>query len=249
MAILLIELLLLVILISIFMRRVQKKKVGGGGFLSGIAEQVVDKFTRESEIPHLSSLVDKRGKTGEFLFTKEGIYSISSPARAEEIAKLIAAHHQDPKKLTICDLTACNGGDTIAFARAFGRVYSVELSPDNYAALVHNIHIYPKLTKLITPICGDLRAVIAEPPCPFDVIHMDPPWGGLDYKDKGPLRFDIGGTPLTEIVVAASKISKHISVKLPRNFDCDWLAAALDWTVQKDELKGMILMQFTNDAQ
>lgn len=233
------------------MRSVQKKKVGGsgdgGGFLSRIAEQATEKFTRESEIPHLSSLVDARDKAGEFLFTKEGIYSISSPARAKEITQLISARYSNPNELTICDLTACNGGDTIAFARKFKHVYSVELSPDNYAALVHNIHIYPKLTKLITPICGDLRAVIAKPPCSFDIIHMDPPWGGLDYKDKGPLRFDIDGTPLTEILAGAAKISKHISVKLPRNFDCDWLAAALDWEVQKNELKGMILMQFISN--
>lgn len=245
--------LIIIAIMGEYLRRLvegfDKPKNGGGGFLRELTEEMGDRKTVfEGDIPRLSSLVDSAGKSGEFMFTKEGIYSISAPPRAREIANNIAKFHREPSQLTIIDGTACNGGDTIAFARKFKRVYSVEISPENYSALKHNVSIYPKLAKKITPILGDLRKVIAEPPKPLpNIVHMDPPWGGLDYKSGALLRLNLGDSPLTDVVknLAAWETPPHISLKVPRNFDVEWLNEALpNWQAHRIEIRGMLLLHY-----
>jgi hypothetical protein len=198
-----------------------KKRGGSPGYLAGLAEGVTGVVTT-AERPDLLTLVDKDGLAGPFSFTREGIYSISAPSHARKIAAALAAIVADPATTHICDLTACCGGDTIALARVFGRVTSIELSPQNYAALTANVAAYPALSAKITTICGDSTRVAP----PADIYHIDPPWGGLDYKKAAAMRLELGGIPLAELAKRFAHIPL-LSFKLPANFDANWLIAAM----------------------
>ena len=68
----------------------------------------------------------------------------------------------------------------------------------------------------------------------IDVIHVDPPWGGKDYKTKVNLRLNFGTIPIETFVINSFTndeiITKPliISLKLPKNYDIEYLFENLD---------------------
>jgi predicted RNA methylase len=223
-------------------------KVGGhssGGFLHKLVERYSgQKMIKAGKDRDLLSLVDRRGlqSPGEFTFTREGIFSISPPARARELANIIASYHDNPENLTITDATACNGGDVIAFAKKFGKVNAVEINPDNYAALANNVGLYG--FNNVTTHAADYLAVLDQ--LEQDIVHMDPPWGGLDYKQHTDLHLYLGDTDIEKVVarLAAKPHPPHISLKVPYNFAKESLFAVVpNWRHEVHDMKKFYLLQ------
>lgn len=147
----------------------------------------------------------------ELQMTSEGKYSVTWPVDAQKTCDLIRKFAETAT--TIIDATACVGGDTIAFARNFNKVYAVEKSPDNYAALVNNLRVYN--LKNVQTYNGDICDFAS---LPGDVFYADPPWGGPEYKHVKSLRLTLGGKPLLEFVKLF--VSPRLFVfKLPPNYD------------------------------
>jgi tRNA G37 N-methylase Trm5 len=149
--------------------------------------------------------------------TEEGLYSITRKRDGERILSIIKHNVKDLGNKTITDGTACIGGDTIQFAMAFHHVHSIELNLANFNCLVKNINVY-ELTN-ITLHQGDCTVLFNWN---TDVLYLDPPWGGPDYKVKkeldlmiGPKRIDIW---LDEILIRKNRPS-HIVLKLPHNYN------------------------------
>lgn len=147
--------------------------------------------------------------------TNVGIYSVSKPVDAEWITQKILENVSSPKKLIITDATAAVGGNTISFAKHFKKVNSIEMSEVHYQVLKNNVAVYG--LKNVDIIHGDSLDVI--PKIKQDVIFIDAPWSGTEYKKHKTMRLYMSGKPLPIIVNDFLKVSSTIVLKVPYNFD------------------------------
>ncbi|KAJ1446636.1 hypothetical protein M885DRAFT_403590, partial [Pelagophyceae sp. CCMP2097] len=123
----------------------------------------------------------------------EAHFSVSDEKSALAVCRHVRGLSKDA---TIVDATACVGGNVIAFAKQFERVYAVELDVERHRMLVANVKVAltPAFAKRVVTQCADatvalpviLRAAAALPQRRGGdkrlVIFVDPPWGGLGYK-------------------------------------------------------------------
>lgn len=149
--------------------------------------------------------------------TPEGVYSITKRKDGERIINIIKHNVYDLKNKTITDVTGCVGGDTINFGFNCNLVHTIELNKDNFEALQNNVGVYNlKNVKLYN-----------EDSTTFfnwktDVLYIDPPWGGPEYKSNQKLdlfmsskRIDVW---LEEILLRKNR-PDYIFIKLPFNYN------------------------------
>ena len=147
--------------------------------------------------------------------TEEGEYSITKPKDGERLLKIIKSVVGNISDKHITDLTGNVGGDTILFGLNFHRVDSIEYNKENYEALENNVKVFGLSNVKLH--FGDSTEIYDWY---TDILYIDAPWGGPDYKDKtnmdlflGDLRLD---TFLREILRELWR-PKYIFLKLPRN--------------------------------
>jgi len=149
--------------------------------------------------------------------TEEGIYSITKRRDSERIISIIKQNVKDIQIKSITDVTACIGGDTIQFGLAFQQVHSIELNIENFNILCNNTKVFG-LTN-VSLYHGDCIKLFNWN---TDVLYVDPPWGGPDYKAKINLDLTIGTKRiddwLEEILVRKNRPS-YIFLKLPHNYN------------------------------
>lgn len=150
--------------------------------------------------------------------TTEGEYSITKPRDAYQIVKLMQKKiDEDVKNCTIIDATACIGGDTINFALNFKKVRSFEIDEMNFDALKHNVQLYDlDNVELVKGDCTQLNLGDA------DVLYMDPPWGGPEYRFHETLDLKLSNISIDTWVANVMKQNhspEHIFIKLPFNYD------------------------------
>jgi hypothetical protein len=149
--------------------------------------------------------------------TEEGLYSITRKRDGERILSIIRHNIKELSTKTVTDGTACIGGDTIQFAMAFDHVHSIELNSDNFECLAKNIDVY--CLNNVTLHKGDCTAIFNWN---TDVLYLDPPWGGPDYKNKANLDLMLGDKRidvwLDEILLRKNRPS-YIVLKLPHNYN------------------------------
>lgn len=126
------------------------------------------------------------------------------------------------ENLSILDAMSGVGGNTFSFSKYFKKVYSIELNKKRYDMLCNNINIYElKNVETFNNNCLDLIFNIK-----YDIIFFDPPWGGKDYKNYKNLRLSISNIPLEDICLKLK--NKTIVLKLPKNYDLDFLKKKLN---------------------
>ena len=55
-----------------------------------------------------------------------------------------------------------------------------------------------------------------------DILFLDPPWGGLDYRASDQLHLHLGGVDMGELVETRLRgRAKYVALKLPQNFAVD----------------------------
>lgn len=149
--------------------------------------------------------------------TPEGSYSITRRRDAERILRVFRIVLKELHSKTITDATACIGGDTLNFASVFKSVWSIELNKDNFNALENNVHTYGFDNVHI--MHGDSTKVFDW----FtDVLYIDPPWGGPDYRDQKNLDLQLSGIRLDqwiESILLKKNRPSYIFIKLPSNYN------------------------------
>jgi 16S rRNA G966 N2-methylase RsmD len=151
------------------------------------------------------------------------------------ITKIICKHlvfnNFNPLKISIVDSTAGVGGNTLSFLKFFGKTIAIEICPMRYNYLLNNIDIYEFDNKKCVNMdfCNYYKNNI-EIDNP-DVIFMDPPWGGIGYKNSNNLRLKLGEMSIEDIIIDifkkfSSEINykktKFIVLKLPKNYDIEF---------------------------
>lgn len=160
----------------------------------------------------------------------ESIMYITTPTDAEIITQIIIKQltnkNMDVSNCVITDATAGVGGNVISFAEKFKFVNAIELNIIRFNYLVNNIDVY-KL-KNVKTICDDMMKVLPQLEN-NDIIFIDPPWGGKDYKKNDRLKLVINDIHIEDCCIEMinaknykSKI-KFIVLKLPSNYDVVYL--------------------------
>lgn len=151
-----------------------------------------------------------------YKYTSETAFSSSSKFHAKLLGNIISKNHG--KDIIITDLTAHIGGNAINLAlMKFKKVYANEYSEEAYNALKHNIHML-QLDNII-PRHTDSSKKENVPEA--DVYFIDPPWGGIDYKNKDTIPLYIGRKKVKTIVNFLWKRpkTKGIYIKAPVNYE------------------------------
>lgn len=153
----------------------------------------------------------------------ESVSFISSPIYSDKIIKIISDHIKLPNnEIIITDCTAGCGGDTIGFLHKFSKVNSIEKKFDRFNYLINNIKAYNLLNKS-NVYFGDFTN-IAQYINNHNVLYIDPPWGGKDYKKKRNLQIKLDNNLLIDdyilyFINTCIKKPNIILIKLPTNYD------------------------------
>lgn len=162
--------------------------------------------------------------------TEESIYSITKPYDAIKIMKLIRFYYKkDLTKSVITDGTANVGGDTINFSTYFKTVNAVEINRLHCDALESNIKVYDRNN--VNIICNNYLKVMKT--LKQDVIYLDPPWGGPDYKKHHSIDLFLGKTSISDIVIKLKNNAKFFVIKAPFNFNYNGFYKKIDASWKK----------------
>jgi len=159
---------------------------------------------------------------------EEAAYSVTDMYTADKMTRDIMRYAQITSNSVICDATACIGGNTASFARAFKHVVAIERDVVRYEHLVHNMGVLKAHN--VKCVCGDALEEVTwvhhsgagygtAYGALYDVIFIDPPWGGPEYKQQNTLGLELSGVPLQEVCKRWAKYTKFFALKTPTNFD------------------------------
>jgi 16S rRNA G966 N2-methylase RsmD len=150
----------------------------------------------------------------KLLMTDEGIYSVSGKIAAKLIVKIIYKYMQS-YDITITDGTGNNGSDTLMLGKYYKNVNSIEYNKTNYKALKNNVDVYN--LKNINIINGDTTTELNN--LIQDVIYIDAPWGGPNYKKFPQLKLYLGKMELSDLFNKYKKKAKLFIFKVPFNYN------------------------------
>jgi len=149
--------------------------------------------------------------------TEEGSYSITRRRDGEHIINIMSTTVGKLKEKSITDATACVGGDTINFALNFREVHSIEYSKDNFDALSNNIMVYG--LDNVHLYFGDCMKIYNWA---SDVLYIDPPWGGPNYRNLESVELFLGSTRIDvwlEDILSGPYRPSFVFLKVPSNYN------------------------------
>jgi 16S rRNA G966 N2-methylase RsmD len=145
--------------------------------------------------------------------TEESKYSVTRPVEANVISNMILREFNFNS--IILDGTSNIGGNVISFSKYFKNIIGIEYKQHNFDALKKNIKLYN--IKNVEIIHGDTLEYFEK--LKYDILFLDPEWGGPAYKQYDLLDLKLGNLPIYEIIKIMKKLGKlGIVFKLPINF-------------------------------
>lgn len=100
------------------------------------------------------------------------LYSVTADSAADEITQMVG--RRLPPFATVCDATACIGGNTMSFAKYFTNVTSVEMDHGRFVMLQENVNSLDLQSRVHCVNDDFLRYM--ERISYFDFIFFDPPF-------------------------------------------------------------------------
>lgn len=151
-------------------------------------------------------------------------------------------------QLVITDMTSGVGGNVLNFARYFKYVNAIEIDRKRYIFLNNNVQVYG--FDNVNCYYGDsVQLLIEKDDLVQDIVFMDPPWGGRDYKLHHNLRLKLSNHPIEHIcnLLFMKERNKMVVLKLPNNYDFDFLYGELrNYSISKYPLERMTIVVVKN---
>jgi hypothetical protein len=164
--------------------------------------------------------------------TPEGEYSITKRKDGDVLLQHMRKVLKTLKDKHITDLTGNVGGDTILFGLHFKKVDSIELDPANFEALQNNVDVFGLQNVKLHQ--GDSTKLFNWK---TDVLYIDAPWGGPDYKKHAELDLYLGDKRVDEFVKEVKDKATHVFLKVPRNYKFDRFE-----NIEKFKIRGYYLI-------
>ena len=170
--------------------------------------------------------------------TSMGQYSSSNIVGSTQLVNIIKNNiTKDPTEIIITDGTANIGSDTINLAMNFKSVNSYEIDDINYEALEKNINEF-KLNN-VRLYKGD---VIEQLDYGQDVIYIDAPWGGKEYKKLNNVSLYLSGVEIADFYTRFLDRASLFIFKVPLNYKISnfenvgiSLKTSFDMNIKKEE--------------
>ena len=155
----------------------------------------------------------------KLLFTNESLYSSSKAKGSQKLIDIIFSLC-NTYDVVITDGTSNIGTDSIHLANKFKYINCVEIDKDNYFALNNNISI---LNTKDNMKCynDDINNIIET--LEQDIIYIDAPWGGKNYKEQNNLKLYLGKIEILDFYLKFKDKAKYFIFKLPFNYDFEHL--------------------------
>jgi 16S rRNA G966 N2-methylase RsmD len=164
--------------------------------------------------------IEKNVDINQIKCDDESLDYVTLREAAEKTSQIILSHTGGNRCLLITDATACVGGNTLSFCKEFALVRAIELNPSRAEDLANNIGQYGFHNCTVEQ--GDCTKLLFNRE--QDVVYIDPPWGGIGYKNKDSIRIELSGTSLEDLCLRIIKTATRIVVlKLPVNYDFQYL--------------------------
>jgi 16S rRNA G966 N2-methylase RsmD len=201
-----------------------------------------NKFYINNKIARIFPIIKNFNNYSKLKIDEDSFSYITVREIADMITKIISYHllffNLNPQKMVIIDYTAGVGGNVLSFSKYFSYVYGIEIDELRASYLENNINVYGFHNISVindSSINFNYNDMIKINP---NVIFMDPPWGGNDYKNSDKLILKLGEKMIEELVVDIIKIfseyylnndpknlnkrNKLIVLKLPKNYDIEY---------------------------
>ena len=204
-----------------------------------------DKFYINNKIIRIFPVLKNTQNYSKLKIDETSFSYITIREIAEIISKIVSYHlllyNLNPQKITIIDYTAGVGGNVLSFSKFFYTVYAIEISKLRAEYLENNVNIYGFKNIIIindSAITFNEEKMIDINP---NVIFIDPPWGGICYKNNESLLLSLGSLTIEELVMDIIKKfsnlylnkknsgeeydnynNKFIVLKLPKNYDIEF---------------------------
>jgi len=153
--------------------------------------------------------------TDKILFTDESIYSSSRVKGSKRLIDVINKYY-DNFDITITDGTANIGTDAINLASIYKKINAVEISSVNYKALKNNISVFG-LDHKIFSYNEDINIQINN--LEQDIIYIDAPWGGPEYKHSENIKLYLGDVEIVDFYLKNKEKAETFIFKVPYNYD------------------------------
>jgi len=142
---------------------------------------------------------------------------VSKPHEAQRIQNAIRSYLAKQGcpagGLSVIDMCACVGCDTIHLSQTFKAVLSIEKDEPTFGKLVNNIREY-KL-KNVHSLNADCMQYLHLYNDPNTVLYFDPPWLRVDNRN-----ITVNGEPIAQVVanILRQFKYKYVVLKLPRTY-------------------------------
>jgi len=161
----------------------------------------------------------------KFMMTDIGKYSITKPQHTIWIKKQLILYFKESnintKGLNLIDCNAGLGGDTISFSKYFKEILAIEKNEVHYHLLKNNCKVID--LNNIEFSHANFFDIVFNNDCikKHDILFLDPPWGGPNYKKHEYVELDIEldhrKKPLHKVINELYKHYKYIILKSPVN--------------------------------
>lgn len=160
-------------------------------------------------------------QAGQLFVDETALFSITRSDISQEMVASALVFFQEAKEPyhTAVDGTAGIGGDTFSLAAKFTRVLALEPNPTRHYFLQENLKLL-KLTNVLTAQQSFLK--LLETPVSGllgDLIYLDPPWGGVDYKKEARVYLNLDSIPIETIINRSLPRTKLLVMKAPLNYE------------------------------
>ena len=171
----------------------------------------------------------KKSDLDKLIFTEESLYSVSKIKGSNFLINVIKRYFNEIKKIILTDATANVGSDSINLSYYLKKVNAIELDDINYKALVNNINVLK--VRNIETFNSDSNKIISK--LKQDIIYVDAPWGGRDYKTKKKLDLFLGDTNISTFYFNNQDFAKLFIFKVPYNYNLELMQKVAKVNVHK----------------
>ena len=140
----------------------------------------------------------------------EGMFSLSYKEDADILSNIIKDKFGDIK---ILDSTSGIGGNAISFGLHFSNLIAIEINKERFKYLKNNIKVFNINATLYD---DDMLNHLNDD---YDLIFIDPPWGGPNYKLEKLISLSLGNIKLKDLTQKIRDLNKIIVYKLPFNYN------------------------------